>query len=1378
MTLVEAAKMKKFIVLITFILIICHTSKANDDPSITHLGIGQGLSNNSVRCIFQDHQGFMWFGTYDGLNRYDGQGFKVFRNKLNDTTSLPHNYIYTIHEDQHNRLWIGTGQGLVIYNRLNAVFTPVYYTAYPSKQRNRVSFNVNSVRSDPNGNVFIGTNGWGLLLRKKRDDIAVQVPFKSETGDITGYNVPAFCIDQQQRTWFFIQDIGLCQFDYSTNSIRLVNNTIRTASALEADTKGNIWIGTSNGLYKYSIISNTVTGHFREEKNQLTNNRIASLYMDQKEDLWIGTEGGGINILNITNEKFDYLLPGEDQKNLSSESVYALKRDKENRMWIGTLKGGIDIIDIQKSRFKTVTHDRLDKNSLVNNFVSTFYEDNSNNLWIGTDGGGMSIWDRTQNKFTNFRHETANPASLSNNSVTCIMQDHRRYTWIATFGGGINKFDPATRKFEHFKCINSSTGEENKNVWLLYEDRDKNLWATTFGNGKLYRFNDKLNTFEVFDQQLNDLISITEDHKGDLWAGNAYQLIRIDKNGKEHVRYNIGKPTRAIYEDKQKRLWVGTEGGGLILFDRAKGTIANRYSDADGLCNNAVLNILEDEEGKLWISTFNGLSAFDPSTGKFKNFYQSDGLQSNQFSFSAALQLQSGELAFGGIGGFNIFYPADIHPREYMPVVYFTDIRVNNKPLADVDDYITKSNNDRIDELKIPYKEAVLFFTFTALEYTSSEKIRYAYYLEGWDKNWNYTGNVRTINYNNISEGSYILRVKSTNAEGAWNTNETRLRLVILPPWYRTWWAYLIYASIAIALLYVFFRYKSGQTKLKYEIKLAHINAEKEKEINEKRQSFFTNVSHEFRTPLTLVINPIKDILKKDDPALKSEQGELNIVYRNARRLLSLVDQLLLFRKAENIADQLRITKLNFYTVCKEIFLCFVQQAKAKKIEYIYECENEQLEIYADREKMEIIFYNLLSNALKYTPEEGKVIFSIKETASTVEVTIADTGYGIPKEAGNKLFEKFYQVKDKGSPAKPGFGIGLYLVKQSVDSHKGQISFITEPGKGTSFNVSLKKGKAHFGEQFVNEESSENSVLLEELAGDDLETYHPLVGKHNGEGLEAVITEKASILIIDDNESMRKYVTGMFEGNFVVHEADKAEEGLKLAKQYQPDIIISDIVMQGMTGIELCRTIKETPALSHIPVILLTGSFSPESKLKGVEGGADDYITKPFEKDLLLARVSSLLKSRQNLQKYFYNEITHQENSLKISAEYKEFLEKCIAIVENHLDDDAFTIQTLATEIGMSHSKLYKKIKAISGQSANAFIRFIRLRKAAELFINTNYNVNETAFYVGLRDIKYFREQFYKAFGMNPSEYIEKYRKVFSRNYNLNEKAVREKDPL
>jgi len=1352
-----------------FVLLAGRVS-AMDHPPLTHLGIGQGLSNNSVRCIFQDHYGFMWFGTYDGLSRWDGYEFKVFRNKLNDSSSLPHNYIYDINEDDHYNLWVGTGQGIGIYNNLSFQFSPAWFYPYGSRSRMKIRSNVTSIKTDAKGDVLIGTNGWGLQVREAGSDVAIQIPFQRGAAVITGYNVEAIDIDGAQRIWLFIGDVGLCAYDPSAHRIRVVNNTLKGGvscirTEVLSDGTQRLWLGTSRGLYQYGIARDSMVKAYDEGPGGLSSARVASLCFDQQGDLWIGTEGGGIDILHRGSGKkggMDYLLPGEGMNGLTSESVFAIYEDKESRKWIGTLKGGIDVMDGEKNKFQLVNRNPMDPNSLINNFVSTFFEDKEGDLWIGTDGGGMSIWNRRSNHFTNFQHQAGVTTSLSGNSITSILQDHMGEIWISTFGNGINRMNKATGVFEHFRCVNSS-GDENKNVWRLYEDHDHILWASTFSEGRLYRWNRALNRFEVFSEDFTDLISITEDRNGDLWAGDSHALFRIDRAGRGSSRYEIGKPVRAIYEDHKGNFWIGTEGGGLILFDRNAGKIIARYSDADGLCNNAVLNILEDREGDLWLSTFNGLSRWDPASKTFKNFYQGDGLQSNQFIYSAALPLRSGELAFGGINGFNLFYPDSIRSRRFMPPLLLTGLRVDNSP-------------EQLRDLRIPYDKAILSFDFAALEYSSPSNITYAYFLDGWDKGWNYTKNIRTVNYTHLSEGSYTLRLKSTNAEGVWNTQETTLDIVVLPPWFRSWWAYLIYTGLLGTVVFYYRRYKVRQTKLEYEIKIAHLNAEKEKEISEKRLSFFTSISHEFRTPLTLIINPLKDMLTRSqkergeggESGREGQDGEINIVYRNARRLLSLVDQLLLFRKAESEGDRLKITKLNFYDLCKEVYLAFVQKAKADEIEYLFECDNEGLELYADREKMEIVFYNLVSNALKYTPSGGKISFRIRETAERVDVTIEDTGLGISKETGQKLFEKFYQVMEDGRPAKTGFGIGLYLVKQFVESHKGKVSYESEPGKGTRFFVSFLKGKAHFGGRQVFEELAASPVFLEELAGNETPVVKSKAVPENKAPAEGWVSEQETVLIIDDNEQILEYIRQIFKDQYTIYQAGSGEEGLKLARQYQPDIIITDIVMQDITGIELCRTIKEDLALGHIPVILLTGSPSPETKLQGVEGGADDYITKPFEKEILLARVASLLKSRNSLQKYFYNEITLQKNTLKVSEEDKQFIERCIQIVESHLDDDEFSIKTLAAGIGMSHSGLYKKIKSVSGGSVNSFIRWIRLRRVAELLINTEKNVNEAALEAGFNDLKYFREQFHKLFGVMPSEYIRKFRPTFSKNLHVN----------
>ncbi|HEX6426271.1 MAG TPA: two-component regulator propeller domain-containing protein, partial [Niastella sp.] len=1300
------------------------------------------------------------------------------RKQLADINSLPHNYITAIGEDHRNNIWTGTSQGACFYNNLTGHVAQGMFAPFDSKQSQRIYFYINDIKTDADGNLYMAANGGGLLVLHEGNKVAMQTPGPGHVKGNGNYDVASIVIDKQQRVWIYVRELGLCMYNRKTSTIQVVKNYVANVTCMEVDDQEHIWIGTSTGLLKYDI-----PGHsLNEVAQKFTSKVINSLKFDRQRKLWIGTEVG-INMLDPLTGKLDYILSGENKNELAGYDVTFILEDNESRKWIGINKGGVDIIDYQINGFETITHEPLNPNSLIDNFVSSFYEDGEQNLWIGSDNGGLSIWNRKQNVFKNYRHIPGNKDPAINYAVSSFVKDRNGVLWIASFGSGIYKFNQSTERFEHYKCINDQNGKEHKNVWLLYEDSEGNLYAATYGRGLLYWLNRQKNRFEPFCQGVIDIFSLAEDNTGTLWAGTSYGLSRVNKQSRGYNFYETGKPVRAILEDKKGRLWLGTEGIGIVQFDKEKLTITERYSDENGLCNNSVLNILEDEKGQLWLSTFHGLSKFDPEKKTFKNYYQEDGLQSNQFSYNAALRLRSGDLVFGGIKGFNIFNPAGLRTRNYNPPVLITGLRINNKQVAEESKYVTSIKEDKIESLKIPFSEAVVSVDFAALEFSAPGKILYAYYLEGWDKDWNNNGALRTANYTRLSEGKYTLHIRATNADEIWNPKEVSLHIVVLPPWYRSWWAYAFYILVIAGAIVIYQRFRVKQTKLAFEVRLTKLNAEKEraereteklindkeKEINEKRLTFFTNISHEFRTPITLIINPLKDILRRQAPENKADYEELNIVYRNSRRLLSLVDQLLLFRKTETSADQLKITKLNFSRLCSEVYLAFVQQAKALKIEYSFECENDNLEMYADREKMEIVLYNLVSNALKYTPEAGKVTIAITETENNAALVVSDSGYGIPENVGDKIFERFYQVHVTGVSSRPGFGIGLYLVKHFVESHKGKISYQSEPGKGTRFLVEIQKGKAHFDAQSVFEEMAEETIFSQELS-----TQEPVIDSdpsgRKGEP-DTLISEKQAILIVDDDNQMRGYLDQIFSDKYTVYQAENGDVGVELANKFLPEIIISDVKMPGLNGIDFCKRVKNDPALSHIPIILLTAESSLEKKLEGMEGGADDYMVKPFEKDLLMAKVANLLKNRTNLQHYFFNVITLRENHYKISAEYKEFLEKCIAVVEKYLDDEDFSVKTLASELSISHSNLYKKVKSISGQTVNAFIRFIRLRKAAELLIHTNVNVNEAASRVGFTSPKYFREQFAKLFGLNPSEYIKKYRKPFGKSYHLNEEG-------
>ena len=1314
---------------------------------LKYLGVESGLSNNVVNSLYLDNYGFMWMGTYDGLNRYDGYHFKVFRNVWGDGHSLVNNHITVLTGDGKNRVWVGTQKGVSYYDYGDSKFHQLVYL--DNGKKTELSHAVNSIAVSQASVVYVATEEKGLFMLDKNNGTAKRIPL----GKNFDFTVKALYVDKDQNLWLFIKDVGLCRYDHRKNMLSLVTNAVRTVTCITKAVDQMLWVGTEHGLFQFDKIK----GNLTRFSHHLSNENIMGLLLDEKQKLWISTDGGGINIYDTKNQKIDYLSAGKEKGLLSSNSVAQVYEDSESRKWIATLRGGVNVIDPDNEQFTTVKNDPLNRNSLINNFVLSFSEDENKNIWIGTDGGGLSVWNQKQNTFTNYA-KTNDPNSLTSNFVTSILSDANHNVWVASFSGGIDRFNKTTGKFVHYSCYNTFTGVDDVNIWKLYQDKQQNIWVGTTKGGALYRYNKSTDKFELFDHKLKDIHTLFQDSKGTLWAGNYTELIEIDPINKKHRYTKINYAIRAIQEGLNHQLWVGTEGGGLLLLDPGTKKI-KRYIQRDGLPGNSVLNILQDKQGNLWCSTYNGLSKFDVKQHNFKNYYATDGLQSNQFNYNAALKLSNGDLLFGGIGGFTLFSPDHIKKKRRVPKMVLTDFRINNISL-DQDSAYNDISIVNLAQIEVPYSVAVISVDYAAIEFSFQDQISYAYYLEGWDRDWSYVNKLSTAYYSRLGEGEYKLHIKSTDTEGAWSNNEKILLIRILPPWYRTWWAFTIYFIIGSSLFYIFQTYRNRQIRLRHEIALTNFKMEREKDLNEKKLNFFTNISHELRTPLTLIVNPIKDIINKKESG--PEKNDLNVVYRNSRRLLSLVDQLLLFRKTESENDALKIVRINLYKFTKEIFLCFNYLAKQNHIEYTFECEEEDLDIFGDKDKLEIVFFNLLSNALKFTPKGGFVKFTVKTVGMRVHVEVSDSGPGIPKHVGEKLFDKFYKVMSNES-LKMGFGIGLYLAKNFVELHKGKISFRANQGSGTIFLIDIPVGEPNLQHSGVlqNELTYVNELIAQEEEAENNEA-------ENVGNLELLISDLHSILVVDDNPEIIDYIKQIFQDNFKIYKAEDGLEGFKICKEYLPDIVISDVNMDGLDGIELCKAIKEDSALSHIPVILLTGDPSPEVKLKGIEVGAYDFIGKPFDKELFTAKINSIIKNRTNLQSYFYNEITLKSDAHKVSQEDKGFLQKCITIIEENLMEDSFTVKTLASDLGMSHSNLYKKIKATSGQSINGFIRFIRLRKAAELLINTNLNINEAAFRVGINDSKYFREQFQKLFKLTPSEFIKKHRKSFHKYYNIN----------
>lgn len=1322
--------------------------------AITSYTIADGLPSRNTTTVVKDKRGFIWVGTESGLCKFDGYAFKTFANKKGDSTSISNNFINALIEDQKGRIWVGTMDGLNMFDPNTEKFKRFYHN--PADKKSLSNNKIWSLLADDKNRIWIGTDDGFNLYNEQTGAFKTYFPdvanpfamkgksvnaiiqdgpflwlgnwgeglnkFDTRVGRFYNYKQPfaageknpndiwTLCKDEHDKIWIGSYWKGLYAFDPLTQKFKFyannhaVNEPVFTLLNIGGN---NLLVGGNENFWWVNTRSNNWT-----KVDGVENDPHGHAYRDRNGLIWISSKNG-LSKIDQKQYKFSYFPLAPRRAEVTSLLV------ADSTLWMGTSKGLV-LYDFKADRLSILKHSSS-PGSLGNDQIRKIYKDNEGHIWVLTEYGFDEL-DPIAKTFKHHYHHSA-LGRLFNEDVFRDMLEIDPGVYGLATDAGFKIFDSRTGKFTHYfnRPADNST-ISNNHVSCLLKDRDGYIWIGTAGGG-LNRFDQKTQKFKQFSS--NDGV------KGSL-CDNTIQNLFLDKAG---------------------NIWVCTQDGLSRYVKKTSSFIS--YSKNNGFPSNVFDDVVQDRDGNLWVTTESGISKFDPSSGQVTNFDAADGV----FVYSAIDKDKNGGIYLAGDKGFEYLNPSRISRNTEIPPVYVNDFQIFNKSIEPSESGPFKESLSTVQKITLKYSQSVFSIGFVALNFTLPQKNQYAYKLDGFDQKWNFVGPQHKVTYTNLDPGTYIFNIKAANNDGVWNTVGRKIMLVITPPWYRTWYAWSIYLIIICLAIYAYIKYRERQAQLHYEIKLAHLQSEQEKQLNERKLSFFTNISHEFRTPLTLIINPLKEILYKEGGDI--DVSGLNIVYRNAKRLLSLVDQLLLFRKAEAGAEKLKVEKLNIVDLCKEVFLCFSHQAKLKNVHFNFVCAEEVMELFVDREKMEIVLFNLVSNAMKFTPAGGEVTFSVEEDESAVMIRVKDTGCGIDEKIGDKLYNRFYQEQRANKQNKGGFGIGLFLVKSFVEHHHGQISYTSSAGVGTVFSVSLLKGDAHFSNAEIVADQSKSSPMLQELIEDEA-VANSFVEEANEALAESDLNaDLKSMLIIDDNKDLREYLKQIFKIDYRVYEAADGITGLAMIKEVLPEIVISDVMMEGMTGIELCATVREDIDISHIPIILLTSSSSSEIKLKGLEGGADDYISKPFDKDILKARVAGILKSKNALQKYFYNEITLNKNPHKISIEYKQFLENCIAIVEKHMTDPSFNLQVLASELNISHSSLYKKIKFVSGQSASNFIRSIRLRKAANLFIHTDYNILETSCMVGINDIKYFREQFKKLFNMNPSQYIKKYRKTF-----------------
>ena len=1364
-----------------FILFISAITPQKNEIKFEHLSLEQGLSNKAVFSIIQDKRGFMWFATFNGLNKFDGYTFTVYKSEPHDLKSLSDNKVSSIIEDQTGMIWIGTYiGGLNKFDPEKECFTR--YNHDPNDPNSISENGIITLYEDKAGVLWIGTY---TALNKFEPETETFTNYKHHPNDSKslGENeVLAIYEDRLGVLWVGTNGGGLNKFDRNKDTFIHYKHDPNNSNSLGSDRVhsihedqwGNLWIGTNGGgLNKFDQEKEIFTRYINNQNNtnSISSNFVGDIYEDRSGILWIGTNDGGLNKYDRERNNFaHYKHDSNDAQSLSDNRVLSFCEDNSGVIWIGT-NDGLNKIVKRKEYFIHYKNIPGDPNSLSNNSVYSICEDQFGQIWIGTFGGGLNLFNRISETFIHFKHNPRDPTSLSNNRVLSVYQDRTGILWVGTLGGGLNKFDRDKKSFTHYRYnYNDPNSISEDEVLTIYEDKEGTLWIGTDQQG-LNKFDREKEIFIRYKNNpsnpnslsCNDVIPIYEDHTGVLWIGTDRKgLNKFDRETETftHYKYNPNNPKSLsynsvgpIYEDDTGVLWIGTYGGGLNKFNRDMEGFQH-YDEKDGLADNVIYGILQDGNRNLWLSTNKGLSKFNLDTEKIKNYNITDGLQDNEFNQGAYLKSKSGEFYFGGINGFNVFHPDSIHDNLHMPQIVITDFQLFNKSVPVGFDKATNRtilNKSITDTKKIElrYVDNTFSFEFAALDYTNPIKNKYAYKMEGLDDKWIYTNASRRFaTYTNLVPGEYTFRVKGSNNDGIWNEEGTSISIIIFPPWWKTTWAYMLYVTLTIGFLYYLWKLKMRRIRIKHDYEMSKFEAKKLHEVDEMKSTFFANISHEFRTPLTLILGPVKEFINNEKDTKKKE--ELSIIYKSADRLNGLVNQLLDLSTLEAGKMKLETTSEDVIPLLKGLVLSFASLAERKKIQLNFNSNLSELEVYLDRDKIEKIMSNLLSNAFKFTPEGGTINVDVNKSELNVEIIIYDNGIGISEDRLGNIFNRFYQVDGSRNREHEGTGIGLALTKELVELHKGTIEVVSGEGKGTTFTIKLPLGKDHLKPGEVCEEKKEKEKIISpdsDLIPDE---------EKQGEKIDIAIytdKEKPLLLIVEDNADVRNYIKGYLGKEYRLLEAKDGEDGLNKAFEHIPDLIVSDVMMPKLDGFQFCENIKTDERTSHIPLILLTAKASGQDKIEGLETGADDYIMKPFDAKELKVRVKNLIDQRKKIIYHYKSQGSFEISNLNITSKDKKFITKAIEIINNHISDENFDVNTFAKEIGLSRVQLHRKLVALIGHSPGDVIRLVRLTKAAKLIQSKFGNISEIALEVGFNNPANFAKAFRIQFGTSPSEY-------------------------
>lgn len=1330
-----------------------------------------GLSGTTLYGFFQDTRGFLWIPTYSGLNRFDGYNFKVYQQDVNDSTTLNSTNINTVFEDSKGNLWIGTNFGLNLYNYKKDCFRQVHLQV----KNKDFPITVVSILEDKEKKLWLVTSH-GLV---HFNPVTWEYTFFNHQFNNDGspayskYNQAVF--DQKGNLLIGTDDNNVLVFE--TRTLRFISLREytkidftfpdRTVLAVHQNNKHQIIFGTlraglvffdpKTGIFKHAGYSNNSAN--------LLDGGIYSITTDRRGTVWVGTERNGLKTYDAEKNQIADANALIDLPNIQKGKVHCYE-DRSGDMWFGIQFRGIYHKISSVKPFHPLGNSKKMNLNLSHYIVKSVVKDKEGTLWVGTDGGGINLLEKGSKSFRQFA-----PAGLTDKAIIKLYEDKKGRIWIGTYLDGVYCYEGPGKSLKHYPMPGAEREKWNNYIFDLIEDSKENLWVATCGGGLFYLDlqNDKIipSTYPVAKGKTYDIkpfINALEySRDSTLWVGTYNGLYAWNKKTDTFRSFRMSEgdfDNEVIFDVKQDRegnVWIGTLSG-LYCYKQGK---LHSYSTSQGLSGNSVMAIEFDAKNNAWISTTKGISKLDIATGVFQNYYEYDGLPCNEYRPGASFKDKNGYIYFGGVDGLVYFFPDSITTNPVKPNLIFTSFKVFNQvitPDQKNENHILKNDINETDTIELNYSHKSITLEFAAINFSVPEKIRYAVMLESFTKNWDIKDyQQRYTTFTNLKPGTYTLKIKSTDLDGIWIDQPRTLVLIVRPPFWQTWWAFVIYTLIIAIIVYYIRKIAMFRINMKNQLHIEQVEREKQEEINQSKMQFFTNISHEIRTPLTMLLAPLEKL--NNSELSDSQKKYLNYIYRNTKRLERMVNQLLELQKIENVQLKLHARRIELVGFIKEIIQLFEESAADQKINISFEPCCDELFVWIDPEKMDKILFNLISNALRFTPAEGLITITIKTDDSSggksnekgwFTLSVSDTGKGISQEHLGKIFDRFYQVENKDKGINIGTGIGLHLARELVKIHHGSINVRSSEGFGSTFIIQLPLGKTHLSANELAEENNTTQTYRH------IEKPSGIIAETNAED-EAEEPEDSSqnlILVVEDDLDILNYLHDELCDDYKVLKANNGNDGWQLAFERVPNLIICDIMMPGIDGIELCKRVKTTIETSHIPVILLTAKTSVENEIEGLETGADEYVHKPFHPAVLKLKVDKIIESREQLKQQFSRSISFVAKEMTVTSADELFLQKAIDFVKENLTDTDLNIEKLGKALNISRVHLYRKLKAITNQNPSEFIRTIRLKQAAYLLAQDKLNISEIAYMVGFNSHQYFTNSFQKYFNMSPTEYV------------------------